>query len=960
MVNNNLPQYDPNQPQPNITGNTQNAPDQIGVGSGPGGTSVYVFHDTIFTGPSQSGVFGSPGSQSQTATGGLDSSNPELTPGASYFQMSGNPSWLNYFQNFLSGYQQGSNSNMETELYGYFSPGTTGDTPPTDTTPSPVIPNSSNLMAGVESTPTVISRSIATSGSATAPLLLSTDPDAVYRGLLAESGIDSDPALLNDPKTKTALESALKQMAQAMASKNASGSSIDGMDTFDASKITESLSSLIPSGLTDTQKAQLVSYLDNVSTAYCAQASLSDLQSTDPTTVYNALLYNTGVEFDYQNLSDAQKTEFANALTAMAEKMASQNATGVPVALTSFNSSTVLAYLQSLVDPSMLGNDVDSFNSYLNACAVAIGSLNAASGNSPPQDPQMAGMTSTDPAAVKTTITSLLKAQGLTDEQIAQLGTQLDALASKIATANATSAGSGLDICDPTQLATALTQLSGWEDDPTITATSVPSSALMSAAINALAKGYAAINKDYYTQLSQSTDPAVVLNALTHLSGVMTDPSLTPEERALDLNYLAVMAQALAFMSKVRAKIAILEANFQRTVGQAKLGTIKDESNLSQATYSTQIDKIKDQVSSAISKLKQAAMWKWLGPILTIIMAIISAIIIIGTLGAGTAVGVALLACVIAMTILTVVQQTTNGITKLAEAMGIHDPVAQNAFSFGLQAIMMAIMLVATLGAAAPMIASEAALTFGAQIAEVAGSLATTTGLVIGISMAVSLAMSTGILTDGLVALFKKMGMSEQDAAIAAMVTAIAIMLVLMLASFKLGMKAPSSTEAAGGGSGGASSATGEAAGEGAGVAAGATSAAAGTQVSSTSNNVMLSMLQRLLARMQDLFTDPNVYMKMLQIVSGGLQVGQGVQQALFNVEQSNLTNAMADLNDAITVLTAVLGELQQIAPQFDQTIQALQQDSDDFMKAFTDLLNLFAQMVASAGTIMTNLSQTS
>lgn len=884
----------------------QHAGEQINVNTGPGGVTIQVGTESVFIGPSQTGVTQTFKGYVILTSGDIDPSLPFIVPGTTQFTLSN--SWSSYFVNYIS---RGGGTGDPFGLD--FSEGSGKSLPSGLTMPTPTD-------------------------------LTSTDANTVYKALLQFTGVDNNSALTDDQKA--AFKDTLKGMAQQLAEENKIGGSPD-LASGDMKQITDFLTGLIPSNskLSPGDLEVFSSILGEGATAIAANEYTSGLSSTDKTTVYSSLLAFTGFDKD-PNLNPAQQTAFQDTLQALAQNIALQNASGKPdLALLSFDPQTLATYLVSKMDLSSLSaDDKVLFQSAMGVAAGSIASLNAASGKPAVKPELMQNMQSTDPTVVLDALITVLKTQGLTENNINTIMANLMSMARIIAQKNAQLGGAGLDIANSDSLKAALIALMGSDFDPTNTA--------FVTAIGLIANEYSSVNTKYYNELTRSTDPDIVYAGLLGLSNVLNNPNLTPAQVSQTMDYLKLMAAALAFMSKVRAKISIMEAEFRKQETEGKLANIRDQTKVAQNAYTSGIKELETNLKKILDSLAQAALWKWLGPLIMVFLAIIMIAMTIATGPAGLALMgpimvAVMVATIVAMSTVMVLQQTTGFMTKMAEAMGIKDKAAQDALSFGVQALILAIMIVATLGAATGLAMAQilSTVTIRAMITElmnvtVGTVIATTVGLVTGI------VVQSGLLNDALMALFKKMGLNEQQAAIASMVTTIVLMLVMM---FAMMAAAPSM----GGNATRSASTTGTAVGTNA-------VAQATTSVATNTSDEIMQMLLNMLNKIKNFITDPNVIMQIVQVLAQLATVAAEIQQGIFNFGQADISRRQASLAEIQSKTQALLDELKSLMPTFDMTLDELDQDAKDFFSFYTGLMNMFASMVASASDIVTNASNAS
>ncbi len=921
----------------------KHADDEIKVTQGPGGMTISVAGESVFIGPSQMGVLGTfKGTFVQTNA--ITASDPFLMlPQTVSFTLT--PTWINYFVNFISPPEP-----QDQDGFGFNVGG--GDTP-----------IDSGLTMSVPSD------------------LTSTDKSVVLKALTKFTGLDTNPGLTADQKAS--FSDILDQMASQIASGNKNGP-IKELASGDAQEISNYLTGLVPSNhLSDDDKAILESTLSSAASTITSNEYLSGLQDKDPKEVLSALMSFTGIDKD--PALDGNPTErkaLLDKLTDLANAIAKQNASGKPdPALLSFDPKTIGTYLLSQVDLSSLPKtDQILFTNYVSQAAGSMGSLNAVSGQPLPKTALMQNMESTDPAVVQTALQGMLSAQGLSDSDIASLKDNLLALATTIATKNGSPDGSGLDITDADTLKQVLTNLLG--------ASTVAGNDLLLKAIASIATAFAAENTNYYSILAKSGDATVVFDALRHLSNIDHNPNLTPQEKQMALDYLKLMATALAFMSQIRAKVSMLEAELRKQESSGKLATIKDQTQAAQHTFTTGIDKIQKDLQSMLDALAMKALMKILGPIIMVIIAIIMAIITIFSFGTAAPVAAAIMvAVIVVMTVLAIADQAGEIFKKMSESMGVKSKEGQEGIAAAIQAIIMAIACVVTFGAASVMFgalrgAQAAIQAVQKVLKELFGNMTKKLMqqfIMFFVGQAMNILMSSGLLTDGLTKMFKAMGMNDHDAEIASMVTTMILMLAMMVAMVACagnaagaGANAAKDAAETGAGAGGAAAAQieqeADAAAEAAKAAAKASAAGGGvgsaTQIAAedASESVMVKVtqqLQRILARMEELAKNPETYLKVAQSIAMLMQIASGLANAVNEFGQAKLSEAQATLTLANSQTQALLDFLKQVIPTFDMTQQDIDADSKDFMKTIEDFFNLFANMVSSASAITTQTAQT-
>ncbi len=926
--------------------------EQIKVTQGPGGMTINVAGESVFIGPSQMGVLNTFKGHDVVVAGAVNPADPFLLlPQTTAFTIT--PSWVSYFM--------------------------TAITPPPDTgTDDSFGFNSGGGDKHLDSGLTM-----------TVPGDLgSKDQSKVFDALVKYTGVDSNPGLSDEQKTQ--FKDQLHDMAAQIATKNANGP-IQDLASGDATEISNFLASIVPkNSMSASDKDLFLSTLSDAATTINANEYTSGLQSTNKADVLTALMAFTGFDKD-ASLTPAQSKLFSAKLDDLAGQIATQNGTGHPdPALSSLDAKTLGTFLMSKVDISSLSQeDKVLFTNFMSEASVELSSINAASGQAPAKSAVLQGMESTDPATVLSTLKNTLSSQGLSDSQIDALSTKLTSLATTIATKNGTPNGAGLDITDASTMIQSLVDLLGADNDI--------ANADLQAAIGALGTALAAENTQFFTLLSKSTDASVVFDALRHLSNIDHNPNLTPAERQAGLDYLKLMATALAFMSKIRAKVSMLEAELRKQESAGKLATIKDQTKAALDTFKTGIEKIKLDLQSQLNAIFMKKLMAILGPIILVILAIITAILsIVGC----SAIGAALMIMVIVVMVVIAIADMETGMFDKLGKMCSKDKAGQEAASFGFQAIIMAIMIVFTLGAASFVCAAQ----IGAKAAEagvelaikeimeaalnkVASQLSQSANKIVQflIGEVVSILMSSGLLTDGFIKMFKAMGMSDKDAETASMVLTIIIMLVMMGAMLK---SAGGMGKTVGGAAGAGAKAGANAAKDGVGDIvietentvkntskttankaadaakdAGQTAGAAANDAVKTTDEsaieTAIKALQKKLAQMVELAKDPQAFLKLAQALAMLAQIGSGVANAVNEFQQADLSVSMAKVTALNTETQALIDFLKTVVPTFDMVQQDVDNDSKDFMKGYNDLMGLFANMVASASTIVSQATQT-
>jgi hypothetical protein len=830
---------------------------------------------------------------------------------------------------------------------------------------------------------------------ATPSALLSTDKTTVYNALVQYMGLNGNQS--------SSIASVLDQMATQIAAQNANGP-IQQLASGDSSEISSYLTSLIPqnNSLTQQELATLHAGISDAATSITAKEYTSGLSSSNKDDVFNALESFTSIQ-DNTSLSDTQKTQFTDLLKTLSDTIASQNATGKPdPALTSFDSRAVTNYLSQQIDTSKLSEDnQQAFQGILDNAGSEISSLNAASGTLPAQDAIMTGLQSQTQADVLHSIDTMLAQQGMTQDKISSIEPQLDALAQTIAQKNSSPGGSGLDITDAASLQQVLIGLLG----------TAPSDQVLITAIGALSTAYAAENTTYYTALAQSTNQSVVLDALVHLSNINNNPNLTPDEKIAAINYLKAMAAALAFMAKIRATVSQLDAELRQEETQGKLSTISDQTAAAKQAYKSGLEKLKNQLESVMHALAMQAMMKWLGPIIIILLMIIVILLMCipgGALLAPLVIGI-MVAFIVAMSVVVIIDMETGCFKKLGKAMGIPDGPGQDAISFAVQAIILALMVVFTLGLASPAVAAmvaaegvEVAAEVSAEVIEQAVSQVTKQlvtqvmkkTLNMAIQQGISVLFSSGLVTDAYTAIAKAAGMKDEDASTFSMVMTTITMVVSMFAAYKAcaglmeeeaaatvksmlnsameeAETAATKTASSVARSAGSVEEDAEVNLEGELDDAASDADDVHVQVDATPSGgaapeadtaAFISLMKRLSKKLAEMMkpdtSAAGLISSLLKLLETGTQTGAAVLQGINELTQSNLSKSQASMEVANAHADAMMQELNQLVQGYEFTQKDLDSTSSDFLKMYNNLIQLFGNMVSSASSIVSKTTQ--
>ena len=798
------PQY--NQPDQSQTLTNDPALQQVTIG--PSGTSVVVDHDSLLPpGPSQQGIPGSARGHDAALTSNVESDSPQLVPG----QFMGSTIAGQQFTKFLADYQEAFYPQSETpsgtasdfeesdnlSLFGF------GNPPSDTTTTSENETESAGFFQGnlfdnytTQQQPT-LPQDQGSAGSEEPDTsqytqeTASTDPQVVYQGLLDLSGITTNTTLTPDQTSQ--LETSFQALAQQMAQANQSGSS--ELSSPDQSSLMTTFMNMLgmqTSTLSDDAKGMIYDFLQNVATAMSGENAVSQQQmqselqtSTDPDTLYQILANLSGFKDD-STLTPEQKKALDAQLKALANDIAVQNQSGSPSSLESSDPSKVQQQLQQMLASNTttpLPDDVQSeLNALLQSAAGAIGSLN----NTYETD-FFKDLNSTDPTSVLEALEQMAgDVSGLSPDAQAALQAQLKQMATTIAEQNQTAPFEELGSPDANTVLTklsALLQMSSLPSDIQTELTPV---------LKNMSIALAYLNTDQLNYVvNNSTDPTVTYNALVQLSNINNRTDLTPAEKTTAESYLTVMATALAFMSQLRNEISKLEATYAKETAAAKLQIVNEQVNVAIQAFNTTLQDIQTNIQAtatqqaeAAKEAKHAKLMKWLMPTITALMCVVSIVLVVATLGVASPLAVAVIAATVALCAFTIADQQCNILGKMTDAMGVKNPVAAAAIKMAVMLAATALLMVATCGAAGPVLGLGV---MGGLRAGAAAVTATGPMLAATVGIGLTVAMQSGLINEGFFAICKSAGMSDQDAMICTVALTIILMLLMMLVMGKVG-----------------------------------------------------------------------------------------------------------------------------------------------------------------------------
>lgn len=266
---------------------------------------------------------------------------------------------------------------------------------------------------------------------------------------------------------------------------------------------------------------------------------------------------------------------------------------------------------------------------------------------------ELHGLSSKDSATVLAQLKQIVTQDGSTisPDQL----TVLKALSAQIAASNQGLDIDGLDSSDQALVQAGLLTLYTGSDPKII------------AMIGSLSTSIAKVNTQLAKDLA-STDPAVVQKALTAMVDMS---SLTPKQAGAANSYLRLLADALSFMSEVRATMSTEEAEFTNATAQAKLDITKGMQALALQQYQVQTSDILANLTSNIQTLADNAaaeahqqLMGILGPIITVFTTLVAIAITAFTLGLASPLAAFMIAASVAMCGVTLSNQCTASATQ--------------------------------------------------------------------------------------------------------------------------------------------------------------------------------------------------------------------------------------------------------------------------------------------------------
>ena len=568
-------------------------------------------------------------------------------------------------------------------------------------------------------------------------------------------------------------------------------------------------------------------------------------------------------------------------------------------------------------------------------------------------DDQVATLTNLNSTASSDVFKQLCLLAGVDPASSSPAAAALQDLAGKIAEKNTSGKGlSGLDATDASAISTALQTLYSGGDQTIL------------AALQTISNNLAPMNANLQKDLN-STDADVIARGLQTMVNTL---GLTPPPSAQTAGglaaALAMLAKAMAFMNELRAEVETLEGKFTELQAQAKLAQLKDMTTNAMAGYQKGLQDIAKHTEEMHSQLAQQRLMKILGPLLAVFIAIVTVVTTVLTGGADTALGVALMVTVIALSALSIADSAGDVMNKMCDSLHITNEVMR---AFLKMAVMVAVVL-CTAGVAAPVAAANIAAETGVQMA-VQFTMELSKATIIGmVGVGLTCLFQSGFLTASFKQLLESCGLPEDKASLGAMIMTLIVMLAALLGT--LGASFAEAGNVAGEATkdivsqadegtialkdvGSQTTAEVEASsglGEGEMVVAPEISLEpVGTMAEEVVDQSDLAKkIMNMADNLKDKFKDPANLLKFMQMVSAMLQVSVNIETGVTNIKQGELAQQRAELEKDISKIQAMLAYLQSLLPTFDISIQKISESMKGYGQEVTEMVQFFSDFLQS------------
>jgi hypothetical protein len=467
---------------------------------------------------------------------------------------------------------------------------------------------------------------------------------------------------------------------------------------------------------------------------------------------------------------------------------------------------------------------------------------------------------------------------------------------------------------------------------------------LSSATLEKLAEVIVKANAQVTEDLN-SIDSDVVLAALNIIEKHNLLSSDVPKETwPLVMDGLKAMAVALALMSRIKAAMTAEEMKHTGKISEAKVQISREILQGAMKQYESAVKTLEENYKSILAQEeaeKKAALWKWLGPVLTAVLAVVAVIVTIATCNPS-----ALMAAMIIMQVLMagvqIADQCTQCLDKLAESWGIKGLGAVEAFK-------MAIFITMAL--------------ISGGIASCGGSLLScgTTALVMNVvSITMQSLFSSGLITAMLLAIVRTRTDDEELQQKWVMGLTIALMAIFIIAmitaSIMVGAKQAART---------ATDQAGTTAQQSTEIVI--KEATEGTKKLCEPIELMkkiLESMKKAAAALQEGLTKGATYLheafqqqaKLLELVNAFIKVGTSAVQMWSSLETYESNKRMQDIFNTQSELTEVLGELLSMMESSEATQGIFSDEVVRGLKATAE--DLLSSMVSTLEAMITSLSQ--
>ncbi len=152
---------------------------------------------------------------------------------------------------------------------------------------------------------------------------------------------------------------------------------------------------------------------------------------------------------------------------------------------------------------------------------------------------------------------------------------------------------------------------------------------LLTSLIPLLSTQISEINRTKLTGDLSSKDPAAIEKSLTFLTGVASDKTMTGVTRRIVMNYIQALISAMVYMSNIRCLMLQMETEFTQTLADAKIQGIANEVKIANLTYTAELRKIFTSYEANIASIDKAILWKWLGPLISVLVCVIMTIVMV-------------------------------------------------------------------------------------------------------------------------------------------------------------------------------------------------------------------------------------------------------------------------------------------------------------------------------------------